>query len=69
MNKEKIVIDFSQLTDVQLGEVCMSDWPDFSDAYIADAKYKGRDITEDELEVVNEDSAFIYKCILDGLCF
>ena len=37
------------------------DYPDFVDAYIESADYKGREMTEEELDFLNEDSDFVYE--------
>ena len=43
-------IDISKLTNITVGDACLSDYPDFSDAYIESAEYKGKQLTDDELE-------------------
>jgi hypothetical protein len=42
----------------------LSDFPDFCDAYIASATYDGRDMTEEELEELNDDTDFVYKAVI-----
>lgn len=58
-------LDYSQIENVELDGVDTRDYPDFCDAYIASATYKGRDMTEVELERLNEDSGYIYECIME----
>ncbi len=67
MSKPKIVLDYSQIDDVEVDGIDTRDYPDFCDAYIASANYKGRDMTEEELDVLNEDSSFVYDCVQDKL--
>jgi hypothetical protein len=37
----------------------MEDFPDFCDAYIESADYGNREMTDEELEILNEDGSFI----------
>ena len=42
------------LDDVEIDGINMGDYPDFCDAFLVGASYKGRELTEDELEYVQE---------------
>lgn len=44
------------------------DYPDFADAFISKATYKGRDMTEEELDILNdgEYSDFIHRQVLNN---
>lgn len=64
---EKIVLDYSQIEDIEVDGIDTRDYPDFCDAYISGATYKGRDMTQEELDVLNEDSSFVYECVQDRL--
>lgn len=55
-----IKLDYSKIDDIQVDGVDTSDYPDFCDAYICYASYDGRDMTEDELEELNDDRDFVY---------
>lgn len=57
-------LDYSKIDDVELDGIQMNDYPDFCDAYIASASYKGRDMTDKELERLNQDSDFVYEQVL-----
>ncbi len=41
-----------------------SDYPDFVDSYILKADYDGRPMTDAELDVLNDDSSFVYEEVL-----
>ena len=56
---EKIIIDYSKINNVKVGGVDMADYPDFCDAYIESADYGDREMTEEELDVLNQDGSFI----------
>ena len=58
---EKIVLDYAEIKDVEVDGIKTWDAPDFCDAYIASATYKGRDMTEEELDVLNDDSSFVHE--------
>jgi len=45
----------------------MEDYGDFCDAYIESADYDGREMTEEELEVLNEDSQFVNEAVFSQL--
>jgi hypothetical protein len=60
----KIILDYSKITDVEVEGIDYSDYPDFCDAYISDAMYKGRLITDEELEVLNEDTDYVYDAVI-----
>ena len=60
--KEKIIIDWKQVEDIELDGIDTRDFPDFCDAYISSATYQGRDATEEELEAMSDDG-----CVVNGL--
>lgn len=46
----------------------MRDYPDFVDAFIANAYYTdGIQLTDAELDELNQDSDFVYQCVLNGV--
>ena len=65
--KDKIVLDYAQISDVEVDGIDTRDYPDFCDAYISGATYKGRDMTSDELDELNEDRDYVYECVQDHL--
>lgn len=44
-----------------------SDYPDFVDSYISAADYDGRPMTDAELDVLNDDSSFVYEQVLERI--
>ena len=52
-------LDYDKISNVFVGGIDMEDYPDFCDAYIESAEYDGREMTEEELEILNEDGSFI----------
>lgn len=56
----KIELDYSKIDDVDVDGVDGCDAPDFCDAYICSATYDGRDMTDAELDELNNDGDFVY---------
>ena len=55
----KITLDYRKINNVQIGGLDTEDYPDFCDAYIESADYGDREMTEEDLDVLNEDGCFI----------
>ena len=60
-------LDYKLITNITFGGIDSSDYPDFSDAYIESADYNGRELTEEELESVNEDIGYWYDELIQEL--
>ena len=60
-------LDYKLITDVQLDGLDFKDAPDFSDTYIASAYYDGKPMTEEQLDVLNQDGSFIYEEIINKI--
>ena len=43
-----------EIDDIEIDGIDMRDYPDFCDAFLVGASYKGRELTEDELEYVQD---------------
>lgn len=59
-------LDYSKLADIEVDGIDTSDYPDFCDAYICGGSYKlsdgtYRDLTEAEIEELNDDGDFVYS--------
>lgn len=54
-------MDLNKITNVVVGNVDFKDYPDFTDAYIESADYDGEEMTEDQLDEINEDRDFVYE--------
>ncbi len=60
-------LDYKQLDDLSIDGIDMSDAPDFCDAYITSGTYQGRDLTDTELDALNEDRDFVYEKVMARL--
>lgn len=60
-------LDYSLIEDIQLDGIDMRDYPDFCDAFVCAATYDGREMTDEELDELNEDSEFVYAKVIERL--
>ena len=67
VNKWVSKIDTSQVEDIEIDGIDTRDYPDFCDAFILEATYKGREMTDEELEALNEDSDFVHDKVMESL--
>ena len=49
----KIKFNINQLDDIYLDGVDIKDYPDFCDAYVESASFKGVELTDEQLEELN----------------
>jgi len=47
-------MNIQQLRDIQLANVLMYDYPDFCDAYVESATFNGVELTEEQLDTLND---------------
>ena len=52
-----------EVEDIEVDNVDGSDYPDFADAYISAATVNGEEVTEEQLDTLNDDSDFLYDCV------
>lgn len=60
-------LDYTKIEDVEVDGIDTNDYPDFCDAYIASATYKGREMTDEELDTLNEDNSYVYDKVTDNI--
>ena len=65
--KTKKKIEVWKLEDVKVEDIDMKDYPDFCDAFIASATLNGIELTDEELNEVNEDYDYLYSQIENTL--
>lgn len=60
--------DLSKITGVEVEDVHTSQYPEFEDAYISEAYYNGVEMTEEQLDRLNQDEGeFVYNKVMDQL--
>ncbi len=60
-------LDYSKIDSIEVDGIDTRDYPDFCDAYISYAEYKGKPMTDAQLDRLNEDSSFVYECVQEKL--
>lgn len=60
-------LDYDQIDGVRVAGIDMSDYPDFCDSYIEEAMYRGRFMTERELDLLSSDSDFVYEATINQI--
>tara|TARA_R110002051_G_scaffold88750_2_gene156476 strand:+ start:10103 stop:10294 length:192 start_codon:yes stop_codon:yes gene_type:complete len=60
------MIDVNEVTDTMWTDIDSADHPDYCDAFIESAKYKGTEMTETELEELMDDYPdWCYENLID----
>ena len=65
--RNKFIFDYSKIDSIEVEDIDERDAPDYSDAHISYAEYDGREMTEEELEQLNEDNGFVYDAVMNWL--
>lgn len=60
-------MDYSKISNICFEGIDHKDYPDYCDTYIVSADYDGKEMTEDQLEEINEDPSFIHEKLWDHL--
>ena len=60
-------IDLNYVDAIEVEGIDTRDYPDFCDAFISYAEYKGVEMTDEELEELNESRDFVYDCVTNHL--
>lgn len=67
MTKEQKTLDYSLIGNIEFDGIDHRDYPDYCDAYITSATYDGREMTDEELDLINDDSSFVYDSLMSYL--
>ena len=54
-------MDYKKIDNIEIEDLYPSDYPDFCDAFIASADYDGKAMTQDQLDLLNEDTEFVHE--------
>jgi len=57
------MMDYKLIDNIDMDGIDYSDYPDFCDAFICAADYDGEPMTQDQLDILNEDLDFVYACV------
>tara|TARA_R110002153_G_scaffold7929_5_gene35007 strand:+ start:3708 stop:3947 length:240 start_codon:yes stop_codon:yes gene_type:complete len=67
MKKLDEVMDYKLIDNIEVDGIDTKDYPDFCDAYIVSADYDGKPMTDEQLDIINEDGDFQHECIMNDL--
>jgi hypothetical protein len=60
-------IDYGKVSNIVFEDVDHSDAPDYCDAHIVSAEYDGVEMTDEQIELLNNDSDFVYDSLIASL--
>jgi len=66
-NEQPEIFDTNRVSNIEVDGIDTKDYPDFCDAFISYAEYDGVEMTDDQLEDLNEDYDFVYDCVMNHL--
>jgi hypothetical protein len=60
------MINLSEVNDIEFSGIDNSDYPNYSDAFIESAIYKGREMTQEEIDELMDDyPEFVYNQLMN----
>ncbi len=59
--------EYTKITNVVLDGIHHWDYPDYCDAFIDSADYDGKEMTDEQLDDLNEDSDLVFELVWDNL--
>ena len=65
--EEAEVLDYNEIDNIEVEGIDMKDAMDFVDAFISSADYKGVEMTEEQLDLLNDDSDFVYNAVMNSI--
>lgn len=57
-------LDYRLVENIEIADINHSDAPDYCNAFIAYAEYKGMPMSESQLDKLNEDRDFVYEQVI-----
>jgi hypothetical protein len=60
-------MNYDLIDNIELDGIDTRDYPDFTDAFIVSADYEGKPMTEEQLDILNEDYSFVHDCVYTHL--
>ena len=59
--------NYKLISNVSLDGIDHRDYPDYSDAFIDSADYDGKEMTDKQLDELNEDYELVHELVWDNL--
>ena len=60
-------MNYDLIDNIEVDGIYTNDYPDFCDAFISSADYNGVEMTDEQLEALNEDYGFVHDCVYNQL--
>ena len=60
-------MNYKLITELKFDGIDYQDAPDYCDAYIVSGKYDGVELTQEQIDELNEDTDFIHEQLMDYL--
>jgi len=60
-------MNYDLIDNIEVDGIDTNDYPDFCDAFISYADYNGVEMTDEQLEALNEDYSFVHDCVYNQL--
>ena len=61
-------LNLAQIDNMELEEVDFSDYPDFVDAFLTAADYNGKELTEEQIDYINDEHyEFVNESVFNSL--
>ncbi len=61
-------LDFKKIDNLEFDGIDFSDYPDFVDAYLVSADYDGEEMTEEQIDYINDEYRdFVYEQVYDSI--
>lgn len=60
-------MDITKINNIEFDGVDYKDAPDFCDAFIISADYNGKKMTDEQLNIINENSDFVHEQLYNYL--
>jgi len=60
-------MNYDLIDNIEVDGIDTNDYPDFTDAFISSADYNGVEMTDEQLEALNEDYGFVHDCVYNQL--
>jgi len=57
-------MNYNKISNISVEGIDFKDYPDFVDAFIDSADYDGEPMTDEQLDEINEDTDFVYDCVI-----
>ena len=67
IRKTMDAIDYNKIESIEVDGIDTSDYPDFVDAFISYAEYNGVEMSDGQLDKLNEDGCFVYDAVTNYL--